>query len=278
MLTSVRVINDMTNEAYQDAAGLSRSDALCILDHGTLTAKYRKENRQVKSSPAMEFGTMFHTAMESLHEFERKYYIEPAGDKRTKAVKDAIEQMKADFPDKTLVPEKDYLAVLDMHHAIIEHPQITPLFTGSYREVELSLFGEMYDVLIKARPDAVFVDAGVIVDWKTTQDASKPGFSKSVSQFGYWMQPVWYKELVEAYFGKPFRFLFVAVEKEAPFNVAVYELGPKYDEIAGVEMRQAVAMWRNSERTGKWTAYPESVQTLDAPDWMVQSIGKVVTL
>jgi hypothetical protein len=269
----VKKILDMTGEAYHDHAALSRSDALTILRAGTRTAKWNREHPQPRSQPALEFGSMFHTAMEGISELERKYDIEPSGDKRTKAVKEAIEEARLAFPDKTLVPEAQYLQVLRMAEAVQEHPRVQELLLGNRVEREVSLFGECCGVGVKARPDAVLPDLDLIIDWKTTQDGSRDGFDRSVLQYGYWLQPTWYTSLANVHYMRPMNMIFVCVEKSEPYNVSLFCLDDGWNRYARSKMQDACVQWANSLANDVWEAYSEEVQTLQAPKWIAESVG-----
>lgn len=269
---NVDVYADMTNEAYHDHEALSRSDGVCIIDAGPRTAKHKRDHKDDSYIPALVFGTMFHTAMEDLDEFRRKYKVEPQGDKRTKAFKEARTAMYAANPDVTLVSQAEYDAIQDMHSAIERHPQLWDCI-GRDGIHELSLFGGCAGCRVKARPDYLCQSSRTIVDWKTTQDASLRGFTGSLWRYGYWLQPAWYKRLVDEAFDASYTFLFVAVEKSPPYNVAIYEVASEILSYGAQKMTEACASWAKAVSTDQWQAYPENVQTINAPQWVIEQNG-----
>ncbi len=86
-------------------------------------------------------------------------------------------------------------------------------------------------VLCRCRPDLWARKARIILDVKTTDDASAEGFAKSIANWGYDVQDPFYSDGIEVATGKPLvGFLFLAVEKSACVvdgvakGVAVYRL------------------------------------------------------
>jgi len=262
---------DIPNAEYHDNKSLSRSDALTVLKAGPATAKYNREHREEGYSPALKFGTQFHTAMEGLDEFHRKYGMEADGDRRTVAYKDAMKRMRAESPDKEFIKREDHAALVAMADKIRTHSQYKT-WIGKEPIREASLFGTVDQLSIKARPDLINLTHNMVVDWKTTTDGSLHGFSKSVSNFGYWLQPAWYGALLEDYFGHPFQFVFVCVEKHPPYNVSWYELSDTWLRYAKQRMTEALTLWRHAANTNEWRAYSEHCQTISAPQYVRENV------
>lgn len=267
-----QLYKDIPNAEYHDSSALSRSDGLTILKSGPGTAKFLREHKEESYSTALRFGSMFHTAMEGLDEFHRKYGIEADGDRRTRAYKDAMQALHAKYPDKEFVKQEEWDAITAMSDQIRKHPKYKWL-VGKDTIREASLFGEVDGVSIKARPDLLNLTANIIVDWKTTQDGSPSGFQHSVNSFGYWLQPTWYRALVESYFGKKFRFIFVCVEKSPPYNVSLYELPEVEDRWAERQMHAALDTWREAQASNNWPAYSEDVVQLTPRRFVVEQMG-----
>lgn len=78
----------------------------------------------------------------------------------------------------------------------------------------------------RIRPDWIIQDIfGRIIglaDLKTTDDASKEGFRRSVEKYGYDLQAAFYVDAIKQLIGRELPFFFIAVEKKAPHSVAVY--------------------------------------------------------
>ena len=121
----------------------------------------------------------------------------------------------------------------------------------------------------KCRPDYMFDDGSTIVDLKTTTDASYRGFLKSISNFRYHVQAGWYMNGLEQATGeRPDRFIFIAVEKTAPYGVGVYE-ADLYMTVNGYDQSRIdlkkIAKWKEEER---YPNYCTDIQQISLPSWM----------
>ena len=121
----------------------------------------------------------------------------------------------------------------------------------------------------KCRPDYLFKDGTTIVDLKTTTDASLKGFSRSVCNFRYHVQAGFYLHGIEQATGvRPDRFIFVAIEKTAPYGVGVYEADAAMVsngfEQAMIDL-QKIAKWKKTEI---YTGYTEEIKQISLPAWM----------
>ena len=100
------------------------------------------------------------------------------------------------------------------------------------------------------------------MDLKTTTDASPKGFAKSVASFRYHVQAAHY--LAAGLFDK---FIFIAVEKEAPYAVACYELDAdaltEGQRLRGRDLQRIA----NCRAMAAWPGYGDELQTISLPGW-----------
>ena len=79
------------------------------------------------------------------------------------------------------------------------------------------------------------------------------------------MQAAHYMELASAE-----RFIFLVIEREAPFLMAVYEI----DQAALTEgenlRRRALRLVADCDKAGEWPGYTPELQTLSLPSWAFQ--------
>lgn len=77
---------------------------------------------------------------------------------------------------------------------------------------------------IKTRPDVCKITKSVIVDIKTTKDASPEKFAKDAANYQYPMQAITQiNGCISTGLMKPDKYFWLAVEKTAPFNAQLYE-------------------------------------------------------
>jgi hypothetical protein len=62
-------------------------------------------------------------------------------------------------------------------------------------------------------------------------------------------------------------FYFVAVERKAPYAVAVYKLDSEWLQAGEILRRNAITTIHECKALDSWPAYPTEVKTLSCPKW-----------
>ena len=110
----------------------------------------------------------------------------------------------------------------------------------------------------------------LIIDLKTTIDASPKGFQRSVANYRYYVQASHYLDVVEMVTGtRPQAFLFVVVEKQRPFSPAVYMAAQAMIDLGKQHAREdlnRIAQWIAID---KFPGYSERVEEISLPKWML---------
>lgn len=215
-------------------------------------------------TPAEAFGQALHVAVLQPHEFAVRYVRGPEGDRRTKAVKEAWEQLQAEHPGAIVLPPAEYDQVIAVRDAVLAHPAARKLLQG---DAELSAVWQDGGVTCKARFDCVNSPLGVLVDVKTAQDASPAGFSRALWGLGYHIQAAHYMRGAQLLGLAPQWFVFVVAEKEPPYGVAVYHLAEEALQAGSEELQALLVQWAQCERSGQWPSYPAEVQAITLPPY-----------
>ncbi len=114
---------------------------------------------------------------------------------------------------------------------------------------------------------------GFIVDVKTTASAAPDEFSRSTWRYGYHRQAAFYLDGCKAAGLDVRRFVFLAIEKDAPHLVAAYELDAMDVELGRTAYRRdlaTLAACMEAEARGEpdaWPGYGEAIQPLALPRW-----------
>lgn len=176
-----------------------------------------------------------------------------------------------------------YEQLLGMRDSIMAHPAASALLKGSgVAEASVYWTDPATGELCRCRPDWWRAD-GVIVDLKSTEDASPEGFAKSLVNYRYHVQAPWYLAGTQAawdaghtikpgcdasdFHARPHTFAFIAVEKRAPYAVAVYVLDSESHEIGSRLMRADLDMLAQCRATGIWPGYGDKLQQLGVPQY-----------
>jgi exodeoxyribonuclease VIII len=108
----------------------------------------------------------------------------------------------------------------------------------------------------------------VIVDVKTTQDASPEAFAGSVAKFGYHRQAAMYCRGVEEAYGATCRLIFIAVCSNPPHDVGVYELSMAAIDQGAAEVVSLLEEYKRRKETHDWkSAWSRGVVELSLPRW-----------
>jgi len=121
---------------------------------------------------------------------------------------------------------------------------------------------------LKFRPDICIPDLDLIADIKTTQDASPQAFARDVVKYSYHLSAAMYAYGYELVTGRKLEsFVFIVVEKNPPYAVAVYELDQASMQAGYRLYRQAIDKYNECTRTGHWPGYSDAIQSLSLPNW-----------
>ena len=226
-------------------------------------ARYLDPNRKpVEPTAAMRLGSLVHTAVLEPDELLQRYGV--CGPRNTKAGKEQAERMAAEGLES--VSESDMALALGMAASVRNHPAAAALLAKGKAEQSFWWDDLPTGLRCKCRPD--WYQGSTIVDLKTCQDAGPAAFARSVASFGYHVQAAHY---LAGLHGAE-RFVFIAVEKTAPYAVAVYELDAAA-MAAGRTMRDnALDVIATCRAADSWPGYGDtSVQMLSLPNWALTS-------
>lgn len=258
-----------TNEEYHAHPAHSRS-ALRQIERSPLHFwhNYLNPDRQpAEPTPAMRFGILVHMAVLEPELFLQTYDIGPDAAKTTKTWKGA--QAAA---DRELLTVAEAAQVEGIHKALYSHPAAAKaLRAPGINEATFIAADPATGLNLKCRPDRL-TESGWVVDLKTTQDASAAEFSKSVANFGYHVQAAFYLHVLEITGGKrPRGFIFVAVEKSAPYAVQVFRCSADLIDTGNRRMHDQLAQLRHCYDTlpldAPWPTYNQEPVELSLPRW-----------
>ena len=256
----------ISNEAYHADPALGRSVAYKMRTSCPMKVKHEMDNPQPSTS-ALVNGSMIHSGVLEPQKLDEEFKCKPesidGNSPRTNAYKEAFAYMEADNPGTTFVPHADYYNNMEVIASASDHPLIKELLTDPDSLVEHTGFFDFEGVACKVRPDLYNTKNGVVLDLKTTQDASIRGFTKSVRQFGYVFQAAWYMTALRQMGEKPKKFIFLVVEKTAPYITACYTLDNNDIEREVPNVIDAIQMYGECLKNDVWPGYTDDITTLN---------------
>jgi exodeoxyribonuclease VIII len=234
-------------------------------------ARYLDPNRVVpEPTPAMAIGSAVHTHVLELDQWDARYVSAPDGiDRRTKAGKAEWEAFTTAATGRTVLPKADADLVMRMAHSVFSHPAAAMLLALPGKAETTHMWTDAATGLqCKCRPDWLTDDGRLLVDLKTTEDASM-GFARSIAQWRYHVQASWYLDGVEQSTGtRPEQFLFLCVEKKAPFACAVYAADAEMIAAGAQTAARDLDVLATCKAANAWPGYSDQIEPISLPPWM----------
>jgi len=215
-------------------------------------------------TPALVFGQLAHARI--LGNGADRFAVRPDGlDLRRKADRAVYDEWLAEHDGATVVTPDQARKADYMQDAVMGHPAARSLLERA-KHIELSVAASLDGHQYKARPDALTED-NIIVDVKTTTDASPSGFSRAIHRFAYHRQAALYWNAMEKNGLDPKAFLLIAVEKDPPYAVAVYALGGMAIDEGRDQAKRLLRRYYECLKQGNWPAYGNEVMDIELPAW-----------
>ena len=261
MVTEPGVYEGIPDVVYHaDQGSLSHSGAKKLLES---PARYKYEQEHpTPPTPAMEEGTALHSLI-----LEGKVvHVVVDGGRGVTERKDEA-RTNGHIP----VTAETAAHIEGMADAIRNHPEANGVLTkATSREVSAYATDPTTNILMRCRFDALHPRYGV--DVKTTRSIGEFDAGRPLVTYGYAMQAAWYTTVADLS-GQPLdTFLFLLVEKEPPYFVAVRELEAVSVEYGRVLMRRALDLYAACNATGVWPG-PAPFKTISVPYWALREEG-----
>ena len=263
------IYTHLSGDEYHAAPGISNS-GLTIIAERTPAHYIASREAPRNETPAKATGKRLHSAILEPHDFERRYAASDKFDLRTnvgKAARAAWEEANA---GKIAIDPAEREQVLRVINGLMADPAVRELLDGGYKERSVFAKDPATGVLVKCRPDNDITITGrrLLVDAKSTENASPEDFMWSAYRYGYFRQAPFYTDVCEweASEPKPDGFFFIAFEKEPPYGHIIYEAAPRFMSRGRDAYRPALNTYAKCLESGIWPCYENEVHTLDLPE------------
>jgi len=264
---------------YASASGLE------LLDKSPKKYRHALEH-PIEETPAMRLGTALHLAVLEPDTFGARYIVIGRCEGRKKdgercqyqgsTYRDGQSFCGTHDPAKgeplapgvVILEEPARDDVVGMADAIRAHARGSSLFDGAGAFEATVVFDDpATGVRVKIRPDRLVDRAGMLVELKSTRDASDRFFPKDSENRGYFRKLALYRRGLRAA-GFPYKSAAVlAVESEAPYDLVPYLVDEgDLDGLEG-ELDRLLALYAECSSSGVWPGYAEEFQLLRRPAW-----------
>lgn len=276
------VYKDLSNEAYHsDPESISRSGLMAFKKSPSYYWNtYLNPDRpsREKSTDAAIFGNAFHTIVLEPSQFDNRYAVLP----ETRLLKDLVEEYGKDqgriLYDKQkqtlqeikeqgkIVLKSEQLDKLRaMQQSVYKHPQAWDLISNALYEHSIFWDDPHTGIRCKTRPD--IWQENMTVDLKTIHSADERSFQYSMMDYGYHIQAAMNREGIFRATEKDIKnHVFICVEKEFPYSVAVYILDLTVIEYAHIEFKKLLTSFAECKQKNEWVGY--ETKTIFLPSWV----------
>jgi hypothetical protein len=261
------ILQDLDAKTYHaDIATISKH-GLDLIAQAPAKYHYQKTQGGTKQTDSMRWGSLVHLAVLEPDKFDSETIAAPEKTRASKEGKAAWEEAEASGKLIVKVGEREELDAIKA--AISSHPAAATLLSGDIG-VEHSVFwtDEESGMACRCRPDVIRCD-GIIVDLKTTQDASFAEFSKNIANFRYHVQAAMYTDGLRANGVQAESFVFLCVEKEAPYLVQCFVCDDQMIDIGRTLYKRDLQTYKRCLQTNQWDAYSPAIVPISLPFWAV---------
>ena len=254
---------DLTNEQYHAHHAISSSDVKAAAKS---LAHWKGAER--KETPAFDIGTAFHEM--TLEPEMRGRIIRGPETRRGNAWKEMYSE--AQEKGQLLLTQGDYDLANAMSESALRNPSISRQVHHSDARIENSIFVTCpkTGLDLRCRPDLYNPTTGVVVDLKSTIDASpdRGGFEKQFWSLNYPLQAAFYKYVLEQAEIDVTYFIFAAVEKSAPYASCSHVLSGEVLDYAHRKMMKILHRIKQANEEGKYPTDWPNYNMIHLPEWM----------
>lgn len=240
--------------AYNAAPGLRASHLKLVMEAPKLYEWQVIKGNQQKETDALALGNLIHTALLEPEKFRKRMVAVPEfSGKGMRAAK--ADWMASQASDAILVDDKEMDIITGILGTAASDEGIKKILVGGIPELSFYWNDQKTGLRCKARPDYVTED-GWLVNFKTAADASLRKFQYAIQDHWYHLQAASYWTGYREVFGKePEGYIWIVIEKTAPYLSAIYCADEALMEIGQRDYRQAIDLVDSCTKSGTWPSY-----------------------
>ena len=192
-----------------------------------------------QESPALNFGKAFHTFVLEPEKWKDEVAVFTGKSKRGKD----WTQFQEDNNSKTIISQSELQKITGMRRRLCAPPVTWEFIENSDHEVVSVFEWDDSGILCKGKVDCLYTDENgrrILIDVKTTQDASPTAFKRSAYKYGYHRQASFYKEGFNAD-----EFWFAVIEKDSPYRTGLYKCSDEFLQNGRVEINNLMVLYRD---------------------------------
>ena len=268
------ILTDLPEQQYHGTKALISKSSLDIAARSLYHYRHSLDVHEDQDADALRIGHAFHVATLEPDLLYSKVIVMPdfgpMQSSKNRALRD--DWIETEAAHKTWLKEHEFDRVCAMRDAVHRHPAARTVMRNGRAEVTGLWTDPETGLRCKSRADWLSAMNGVFVDLKSARDASPGAFRRAAAENRYHVQDAFYSRAFEENGVHIQNFVFVVVEKEPPYAVAVYQLDDtarlKGEELYMSELRAL----REAIDTDRWPGYGDAVMDLSLPGWATMDL------
>lgn len=254
----------LPDATYRKFRAISKS-GLDLIDLSPAHYRYEViDGNRGEPTAAMILGSAFDSFLLTPDQFRKDYVVAPNIRRGTKG----WEEFESSNPGRTILKQEDFEAIQAMRESVLDHPVARGIFSLGDSQVSYKWQDPLTGVICKSRADFVRAD-NVMIDLKTTlEGGAKPEtFGRTAYNMRYHVQAAFYSDGAAIVEKAPEAFIFVVVERVAPYPVAVYHVDEGLLAAGRETYQRNLETYAICYAENRWPAYPTDIQKLTLPSW-----------
>jgi exodeoxyribonuclease VIII len=269
IFTGPGIYFELSNEAYHSGPGISKSGLDMIAANPSSYLWSKAAPTLPNALQALDMGTALHCALLEPLEFEKRFIVAPAFNRRTTQGKADEAAFLAEVANegKTILENEDAAKLVIMKESVMAHPVARLVFESEgHNEASIYWNDSETGELCRIRPDRMPVinNQKIIVDVKKVADMSR--LERHIEDFRYHVQQAMYLDGYKAHFGESTEFWFLCVSSTVNcgrFEVDVVDLPAEWVQTGHDLYRQNLRTYHECKTNDDWL----HVRTLNRPRW-----------
>lgn len=265
-IKSIKVIGQSQADYYDKKEFISAS-GLKRLKVSPAHFKFAEEKEETE---AMIFGSAYHCYVLENSTFDSQYFVFDDTlvvqellkkgfviPRNTKEYKAWAESEKQNMGERKTIKMESYDTITAMRKALFDFPFTKMLLSNGKAEVGYlcEVETEAGTILVKLKPDYIKEDKKLIVDLKTTTDASDHGFQRAAADLDMQIQAALYTDILTHITGEQHSFMFIAQEKTVPYAFNIFETSAQFLSQGRYEYELLLQLYKTCVDNDNWPGY-----------------------
>jgi len=197
-------------------------------------------------------GSALHELILEPQLFKETYIISPKFDMRTTSGKIGYAEFQQQAYGKTILNIDEYEMIVQMGENATQNDTFKELINDSFRELSCYTTDSKTGLPVRMRPDSFSKNKSTITDIKSCLQSGYKSFKSDVYKFGYSLTNAFYLDFL-----KRENYVFCAIEKQPPYQCALYMLSDEMIEYGRGQYRMALDLLKWSMDNNFWCSYNE---------------------